>query len=346
MITVKTSCAAWIAAAVAGLIAAAPAVAADAVEKPDLKLGVGGKPLLYYLPLTLVERLGYFKDEGLKIEIQDFAGGAKSLQALIGGSVDIVTGSYEHTIQMQAQGKPLIAVVDLGRFPGIALGITKKKAADFKSMKDLKGMKIGVTAPGSSTNFMVSYLMIKNGLKPEDASFIGVGGSSTAVAAVRHGDIDAISNLDPVISELESKGEIVIVADSRTAKGAEEIYGGLSPAAVLYTQPDFVAKNPKTTQALVNAFVRGLKYIQSHTPEQIADVMPPDFYLGDKNLYITALKASIAIYSPDGKLSDQGGQNTLNVLKVFDPKVQEAKIDIAKTYTNAYVEKALATVKP
>ena len=81
----------------------APALAQDKIEKPDLVLGVGGKSSLYYLPLTLAERLGYFKEQGLNVTITDFGGGSKSLQSLIGGSADVVTGAYEHTIRMQSK---------------------------------------------------------------------------------------------------------------------------------------------------------------------------------------------------------------------------------------------------
>jgi NitT/TauT family transport system substrate-binding protein len=328
----------------AALLTAGAARAAD-VEKPNLKLSVGGKALLYYLPLTVTERLGYFKDAGLDVEISDFAGGSQSLQAQIGGSVDITTGSYEHTIQMQAQGKPLVAVVDLGRYPGIALGIAKSRVVEYKSFKDLKGMKIGVTAPGSSTNFMVSYLMIKAGLKPDDASFIGVGGGASAVAAMRHGQLDAISNTDPVMSELETAGDVQIIADSRTADGSNQVYGGASPAAVLYMRPEFLRANPKTVQALTDAFVRGLHWIQSHSPEQIADLMPPEYQGGNKTLYTTAIKKSLAIYSPDGKFDPAACANTLKVLQVFDDKVKAASIDLSKTYDETFVDQAAKSVK-
>src|SRR5262249_36817250 len=141
----------------------------QAVEKKELTLAVGGKTALYYLPLTICERLGYFKEQGLDVTINDFRGGAQSLPALVGGSVD---GAYEHTIRMQAKGQDIKAVIELGRFPGIVVGVRKDKAASYKSAADLKGMKIGVSAPGSSTNFFVMYMMSKAGLKPADASYI------------------------------------------------------------------------------------------------------------------------------------------------------------------------------
>src|ERR1700741_1332552 len=189
----------WLSAAsIAVALMFAPGTApAQKLETTKVRLAVGGKSSLYYLPLTVTERLGYFKEAGLDVEISDFAGGAKSLQALVGGSADVVTGSFDHTIQMQAKNQSIVAVVQMGRFPGFALGLRKEKAANYSGPKDLKGMKIGVTAPGSSTHFMVLYMMAQAGLKPDAASFIGTGSGGTVVAAVQHGDVDGISNADP-----------------------------------------------------------------------------------------------------------------------------------------------------
>ena len=137
----------------------------SAAAQTKVRLAVGGQSALYYLPLTVTDRLGYFKDEGLDVEISDLAGGAKALQALIGGSADVVTGAFDHTIQMQAKGQPITGVVQLGRFPGFVLALVGPKAASYRGPADLKGMKIGVTAPGSSTHFMVLHMMAQAGLK-------------------------------------------------------------------------------------------------------------------------------------------------------------------------------------
>ena len=162
-----------------------PANSQDKPEITKVRLAVGGKPALFYLPLTVTERLGYFKSEGLDVEISDFQGGGRALQALIGGSADVVTGSYDHTIQMQAKNQPIVAVVQLGRLPGYVIGVLASKAHAWRGPQDLKGMKIGITAPGSSTQFMVQYLMARHDLKPDDASFIAVGTGPSAIAAAR-----------------------------------------------------------------------------------------------------------------------------------------------------------------
>src|SRR5215471_6835914 len=131
--------------ALSALLAAA---VTEASAQGKVRLAVGGQSALYYLPLTVTDRLGYFKDEGLAVEISDLQGGSKALQALLGGSADVVTGAFDHTIQMQAKGQAITAVVQLGRFPGFVLALVGPKAAAYKSAADLKGMKIGVTAPG------------------------------------------------------------------------------------------------------------------------------------------------------------------------------------------------------
>ena len=187
-----------------GLVLATGA-SAQTPEKKKITIAVGGKNLFYYLPLSVAERKGYFKEEGLEVEIPDFAGGAKALQALVGGSADMVSGAYEHTINMVAKKQPIKAVVLQAKYSSIVLLLPKDKAARYKGGKDLKGLKIGVTAPGSSTNMFVNNLLARDGLKPNDVSIVGVGTGSGAFAAMDKGEIDAIANLDPVISQLEAK---------------------------------------------------------------------------------------------------------------------------------------------
>ena len=328
-----------------GMLSNSPAQAQGTLEKQKISIAVGSKSLFYYLPLTIAERLGYFKDEGLNVEISDFPGGAKALQALIGGSADMTSGSFEHTINMQAKGQAIEAVVLQGRYPAIALGMRKDRAAQYKSGKDLKGMKIGVTAPGSSTNLFVSNLLAKDGLAPDSVSIIGVGATAGAVAAMRKGELDAISNLDPVIHQLEAAGDIVAVVDTRTAQGTQQVYGGAYHAGCIYATTDFVKKNPNTTQAVVNAMVRAVRWLQKATPDQIVATVPPEYYGDDKANYKAALQKNLAALSPDGLMTTEGAKNVFNVLNAFEPSVKAAKIDLQQTFDNSFVQKALAKYK-
>jgi sulfonate transport system substrate-binding protein len=311
---------------------------AQQVERPSLKLGVANKAHLYYLPLTLAERRGHFKDYGLTIATSDFEGGAQSLEALLAGSVDVVAGAYEHTLYTQARGQDIRAVIELGRFPGVVLAVGKDRP--FKSHADLKGMKIGVTAPGSSSHFFVLYLMAKAALAPADATFVGVGGGPAAVDAMKAGDIDAISNLDPVITRLQQDGAIRIIADSRFPRVNYEIFGGTNPAAVLYAKQEFIAANPNTVQALVNAFYKTLKWIATATTDEIVDTVPADYFLGDRAIYVKALKANLLVYSKTGIITRQGMNSALNMLATFDPDLKGAKIDLQRTFDDRFIRRA------
>ncbi len=321
---------------------AANQIHAQALEKKKLVIAVGGKSLFYYLPLTIAERNGYFKEQGLEVEIPDFPGGAKALQALVGGSADMVSGAFEHTINMQAKKQPIKAVVLQAGFSSITLLLPKDKAAHYKSGKDLKGLKIGVTAPGSSTNMFVNNLLAKDGLKPSDVSIVGVGAAAGAVAAMEKGEIDGLSNLDPVTSQLESSGKFVAVADSRTEKGMKEIYGGDYLASCIYASDDFIKKNPNTTQAVVNAMVKALRFIEKSTPEQIMAVVPEQYMAGNRSLYKAALLKNMIGYSQDGQMSMKAATNVYKVLKQFEPSVIAAgsSINLAATFDNSFAQKA------
>ena len=325
--------------AAVGLVAAQ--AGAQTLEKPKLTIGVGGKPLLYYLPLTIAESRGFFKEAGLQVETNDFGGGSRALQALLGGSVDVVTGAYEHTIRMQTKGQDVRAVLELGRFPGIVLAVKKDKAVQIRTPADLKGMKIGVTAPGSSTNFFVNFLMAKAGVNPKDAAFIGVGTGLSAVAAIKRGEIDAIANLDPVVSKLETDGDVVIMADTRTEAGTRAIFGGSNPAAVVYLKNEFIEKNPNTTQAIVTAFHKALTWIAAASPEEIAKAVPETYYLGDRDLYVRAVKASLETYSRTGIIQLEGMKSALGMLKEFDAELMDVKDeDLPRTFVDRFARKA------
>jgi NitT/TauT family transport system substrate-binding protein len=330
------------AATAAALVAAPALVRAQALERPKVSLAVGGKNLLYYLPLTIAEQLGFFKAEGLDLTINDFAGGAQALRALVGGSVDVVSGAFEHTVNMQPKGQRLTAFVLQGRAPKVVLGVNPKTMPNYKTVADLKGKKIGVTAPGSSTNVMANFVLAKAGLKPSDVSIVGVGASSGAVAAMRAGQVDAMSNLDPVMTLLARSGDLKIISDTRNVAEADKVFGGPMPAACLYAKSEFVDKNPATVQALANAIVRADKWIQNAGPGDVIKVVPEGFLLGDRAVYIDAFLAAKGALSPDGMIPDKGPETAFRALASIDPEIAKATVDLKAVYTNEFVKRANA----
>ena len=330
-----------IAASGACWLAATGPLRAQPLERPQLTLAVGGKNLLYYLPLTIAEQLGYFKAEGLELKIVDFAGGSQALRALVGGSADAVSGAFEHTVNMQSKGQKLRAVVLMGRAPQIVLGVNPKTMPNFKTLADLKGKKLGVTAPGSSTNVMANFVLAKAGLKPGDVSIIGVGAGAGAVAAMRAGQIDALANLDPVISLLTRSNDLKIVSDTRIVAEADKVFGGPMPAACLYLAQSFIDKNPRTVQALVTAIVRANQWIQKAGPSEIIKAVPESYLLGDRAVYIDAFLAAKGALSRDGLFPAGGAETALRALASIDPEIAKASIDLKAVVTDDFVKLAL-----
>ena len=315
------------------------------LEKSKVSIAVGGKAAFYYLPLTIAEQLGYFKAEGLEVEISDFAGGSRALQAVVGGSADVVSGAYEHTINLQSKGQKFQAFVLQGRAPAISMGISPKAMPNYKSLADLKGKKIGISAPGSSTNMVANLILSRAGLKASDVSFIGVGTAAGALTAFRAGQIDAMCNVDPVMTMLEQKNEVRIIADTRTLKGTVDVFGGAMPAGCLYAPIEFIEKNPNTVQALTNAMVRSLKWLQTAGPSDIIKTVPESYLLGDRALYLASFNKVREAISPDGLIPEEGPRTALKALTSFDPSVKPDKIELGKTFTNEFAKKSKSLLK-
>ena len=321
------------------LLAALPqGASAQAPEKRKVNVATASLGLPY-LPLIIAQQRKYFAEEGLEVEIAAFAGGSKALQSLMGGSSDVASGAYSNTLTMAAKGQKLKNFVVQVRYPALTIAVSKK--AKYSTLADLKGMKIGVSAPGSSTHMVVNHLLSKAGLTSNDVSIIGVGTSAGAVAAIEKGEIDAIINSDPVMTKLEADNAITIIAETRTGKGTEDLFGGPYPEAGLYATADFIAKNPNTIQALTNAIVRAELWMQKASIEDIAANVPAEHMLGDKELYLASYQKMHESHSPDGQITKEGAQIVLDVLAAFLPEVKAANIKVEDTYDNRFVEAAL-----
>lgn len=331
-------------AAIPALVAAPAIVRAQGgkPEKTKVVLAVGGKSALYYLSVTIAEKKGFFKDAGLDVEINDFQGGSKSLEALMGGSADVVAGAYEHTIRMQQRGQPIKGFALIGRGMQLAIGLRNEVAGKVRGPADIKGMKFGVTAPGSQTQMLVTSWAAKGGLKASDIAIIGVGAGASVVAAIENKSVDGISQADPALTILQEKNLIKIVLDTRTMKGNQDLFGGSMPAACLYAQPALMTKTPNTAQALATAIVRADEWLQTAAPADVAATVPPAYLLGDKAIYEKAFANVRETISPDGMMPPDGPKNCLKFLSDGDPKIAAAaaSIKLEDTWTNEFAQRA------
>jgi NitT/TauT family transport system substrate-binding protein len=307
-------------------------------EKTSLKIGVGGQGQIIYLPLTLADQLGYFKQEGINVDIQDLKGGADALQAMIAGSTDLTMGFYEHTIRTQTQGKSVVMIATADLYPGLVM-FAGKGHPEAKSIKELANLKIGITSAGSSTEEMVRYLFKKNGLDPAAAQTVAVGSGGPAVTALKNGVVDALVTVEPAASTIEKNGDGTVVYDTRTQEGTKNVFGGPWPAGGFYVTGEFLQQNPKTAQALARVMVNTLRYIKDHPAEDIAAKLPGQLFYpdGDQATFAQVLKANLGMFSTDGKMPSDGPNNVLETLKAADPNTDWSKVDLSKTYTNDLV---------
>lgn len=294
---------------------------------------------MVYLATTLAQQLGFYRDEGLDVELQDFQGGSKALEALVGGSADVVSGFYDHTIQMAADGRRLVAFVNMLRFPGLVLVTSPQAAGSITKIEDLKGRIAGVTSAGSSSQMLLTYLLQRHGVAPESVSITPIGSAATAIAEVERGKVDAGMMADPAFTllALRTRG-LRVLADLRSAEGVRQAFDTSTyPASVLYAPAEWIQSHRGTTARLAGAMVKTLAWMQRHTPEQIAAEAPKSFRGDDDALYVQAVANSMPMFSPDGVMDPAGAEAVHTLLAQSMDKVRNARIDLSQTYTNEFV---------
>ena len=323
-----------LAAAVCTAMAAA-APFAQAAE--PITIMVGGINKIIYLPAKLTEALGYFKDEGLNVELQSQPAGVDAENQLIAGAVQGVVGFYDHTIDLQSKGKEIQAIAVFCKVPGEVELVSTKAAPNFKTMADAKGKTLGVTGLGSSTEFLTRYLADRQGVATKDYSLLPVGAGNTFIAAMKQDRIQAGMTTEPTVSEMLKTGDAKVLVDLRTEKDTNAALGGLYPAASFYVQNAWAESHKEQAAKLAHAFARTMEYIHTHSAEEIAEKVPRDYYGSDKALYVQALSASLPMFTADARMPAGGPETVLKVLATYKPLIKSKNIDLSKTYTNAYL---------
>ncbi|MDQ0475221.1 NitT/TauT family transport system substrate-binding protein [Labrys wisconsinensis] len=316
------------------------AAMAPAAAQTKIKLMVGGIDKQAYLPVKLTDQLGHFKEQGLDVELYNSNSGSQAATALLAGEVQVVVGFYDHTIDLQAKGKHIVNVAQLSISPGEVELVVAKDADTFSNPANWKGHALGVTGLGSATDFLTRYLATKAGLKPSEISTIPVGAGDTMIAALQQNRIVAGMTTEPTVSRALKMGIAKVGIDLRNPDTTRAALGGDYPSACVYVDAGWLDGNRETVQKVVNAFIGTLKWIDAHSPEDIADKMPKDYYAGDRDLYVQGLRDGKSQYSKDGVLSASAAENVLRVLKAVNPAVQGKEIDLSRTYTAEFVSRA------
>ena len=327
---------------------ATPAVAAiigvlsfASAHAEDVSIMIGGIAKQIYLPAVLTQRLGYFEAEGLNVTLLSEPAGVEAADEMLAGAVQGVIGFYDHNIDLQALGKYTESVVQLSRVPG-EVELVSTAHPEIRSVRDFAGKRIGVTGLGSSTDFLTRYLVLKAGVKASDVTPVPVGAGDTLIAAMKHDQVQAAMTTEPTVSRLLASGQARILIDMRDDAGTIAALGGIYPAACLYMETAWVDTHKDTVQKLANAFVRTMHFIHTHSAAEIAALMPTDFYVGDKAMYVNALARGKAMFTEDGRMPAGGPENVLTVLSAIESRVHDKPIDLAGTYTTQFVDAANA----
>lgn len=310
------------------------------LEKAKLVVAVGAKASLQQLPLTVADRLGFFGAEGLELEILDLGSGLRAQQSVMEGAADVACGPFEGLLEPQARKHLLRTFVLLGRAPQVAFGVSTRAMPAFKQIVELKGRKIALATPGSSAQLVVALVLARAGLTLRDVRLVEAGGIGAALQAVRSGQVDAIAHLEPVVTMLEQKGDIRVIADTRSLKGSQDVFGGPMPATCLFAPAQAVQNHANTMQALTNGVVHALKWLQTAGPSDLIKAVPEPYLLGDRGLYLASfgkVREAIAI---DGLIPEDGVKTAIRVLSRLDPAFALEKLDLERVYTNDFARKA------
>ncbi len=319
-------------------VAGASSAPSQAGPAAKVTIMVGGMSKQIYLVNKLTEALGYFKDQGLDVTLVDEPSGTDTETEVMSGHADMGSGSYDHTLDLQAKGKIVTAVLDMLQTPGEFVMVSSAKASTISGPKDFKGTSIGVTSIGSGTHTLMRAMVVQAGLKVDDANYVKAGAGDTFIAAMKQGQIDVGITTQPTVLQLEKQGIGKLLVDLSKPDTTQAALGGPYPFISLFARADYISANKATVQKVVNAYVKTLKWIGSHTPADIAGQLPPDYYAGDQPGYIQALTDSMGMFSPDGKLSQAQLDSVLKINKLF--KTGLDTIDLSKTYTSEFVDNA------
>jgi NitT/TauT family transport system substrate-binding protein len=336
----------WLLGMLAGGSAAAIAapevlsISSTKLEKKQISIAAPSRSTLPYLPLTVAEQLGFFAAEGLEVEVLEPASLVKAQQMAGSGGADMVCGWIENTLALQPKGQAFQAFVLLGRAPQVALGVSTKTMPNYTQWGDLRGKRVGIPAPGTPNHTIAHTVLARAGLRLPEMSFVSVGTPAGALAALRSGQVDALSYMDPLITQLEQRSELRVLADTRTVRGTLAACGGEMPAACLYATPEFLQKHPASTQAVTHAIVRALKWLQTAGLSDLMKVVPESYFAGDRALYLASFERMHEAIALDGLIPQVGVRNTLAAMRSVEPALRKETINPDKSFTNVFAQKA------
>jgi NitT/TauT family transport system substrate-binding protein len=305
----------------------------------SLKIMVGGLNKQIYLPNMLAQQLGYFKAVNLDVTLIDEGSGQASEEEVVAGNVDAGSGAYVHPMVLNTLGKKVETICQFGIAPGEA-EVVDSSLTNISSAKDLGSKNLGVTDIGSGTHVLTQAILGSAGLDPTKSQYVAVGAGDTFIAAIQQHKIAAGMTTFPTISRLVNSGKGKILVSLLSPADTRAALGGDYPFIGIFAKNDWVNSNKDVAQRLVNAYVKTLKFMHSHTAAEIADKMPVDYYAGDKASYVADLQSQLGIFGTDCRMPAGGPENVQKIQQQFVASYKGKSANLSETYTNEFADKA------
>lgn len=321
----------------AGSALAWPASVYALAAPQKLSISLAARSSLFHLPLVLADQLGFFKNEGLQIDWVDCDSGYQAVQAALNGHSDVVSGAFEHTLDLQAKGLSYRAFVLQGRAPQISVGLSMRRLAGGKSVHEFKSIRLGISSLGSATHWVAQHWQKQLGLANDVLQYVEVGGTTAAVMeAMRSGSIDALCHVDPILHYLEQKNELRIMAETRTLISSQRFFGGPMVSACLFAKSEFLQKRPEAAQALTTGVIRALNWLKTAGPTDILKTVPSQHWMGDRAIYLGALEKVRDSYSLDGRFANDALQTAWRARADRLALDRSSGSTLSRAYTNEF----------
>ena len=291
------------------------------------------------LPVVVAERLGYLKSDGMDVTVMNVRDDVWHGDMLMDGRIDAVMAYWHHNVVNHSIGRDTQAIVTLGVTPGAKVLVGNHAKDKVRTLADLKGSRFIAGGAGSSKTTVANALVLAGGLKLNDYTRLGTDGKELNVVALREGKADFIVAPTPDGGFYESQGVATVFADLTTLEGTKKAFGVPFPSSTVFMATARVKERPEIARHLAKAFTRALHYMNTHSADEIAALVPKEVVGKDREKYMKAMKEALPMFANDGRMPADGAAFEFRTLAEFDPKFKSVQVE--RTYTNAFVDEAL-----
>jgi NitT/TauT family transport system substrate-binding protein len=207
----------------------------------------------------------------------------------------------------------------------------------------LKGSRIIAGGAGSSKTTVANALALSAGLALNDLTLLPTEGRDMNAEALRQGRAELLVAPVPDGADYLRRGVAEVYLDLTGPETTRQRFGTLFPSATVFMSSDRVKAHPEIAQHLATAFVRALRFLNTHSAEEIVALLPKDFFGKDREAALNALAAELPMFATDGRMPADGARFEWGVLAKADPRL--AAVDVERTYTDAFVDRALAAAR-